>query len=122
MSAIAEVRDRVRFYVIVIAEKNPNADNVELQKLYEAENLPKLLVLETYDATNQEVLKEARQTVYEKTEFKYQALVNFFEDYARKDKKDEIEEMVESKIDEGQQKNQERARKETGQRDLSTMN
>jgi hypothetical protein len=30
MSAIAEVRDRVRFYVITIAENDPNAENVEL--------------------------------------------------------------------------------------------
>jgi hypothetical protein len=30
MSAISEVRDRLRFYVITVADKNPNADNVEL--------------------------------------------------------------------------------------------
>jgi len=99
MSAIAEVRDKLRFYVVVVAEKNPSAENVEIQKQYEAEKLPKLMILESFDATNQEVLKEQKQVVYEKTEFKYQALVNFFEDYARKEKKDEIEEMMESKID-----------------------
>ena len=32
MAAIAEVRDRLRFYVVTIAEKNPNAENVEIQK------------------------------------------------------------------------------------------
>ena len=49
-------------------------------------------------------------------------MVNFFEDYTRKDKKDEVEEMVESKIDEAEQKKQDRARKETGQSDLNTTN
>ena len=104
MAAISELRDRLRFYVITVAEKNPNADSVELQKLYKAENLPKLMVEETYDATNGSVLAEARETVYEKTEFKYLALVDFFEQFARKEKKEEVEDMQESKADEDREK------------------
>jgi hypothetical protein len=30
MAAIAEVRDKIRIYVITVAEKNPNAENVEI--------------------------------------------------------------------------------------------
>lgn len=62
------------------------------------------MVVETYDAANESVLTEARETVYDKTEFKYHALADFFEQFARKDKKDEIEDMQESKAEEDQKK------------------
>ena len=56
MSAIAEVKDKIRFYVITIAEENPNSQLVEIQMQYQAEDLPKLIIEETFDAMN-EILK-----------------------------------------------------------------
>ena len=58
MSAIGEVRDKIRFYVITIPDKDANEELVEIQKQYKAEELPKLMILETYDAMNDNLMAE----------------------------------------------------------------
>ena len=48
-AASAELRDRMRFYVVHVPEKNPPADLAALAESYNATELPKLILEQTYD-------------------------------------------------------------------------
>lgn len=49
-SVSAEFHNKVRFYIVYIPEKNPPSDLVALSEKYGAQELPKLLIEQTYDA------------------------------------------------------------------------
>jgi hypothetical protein len=93
------MRDRIRFYIIPVLEKNPKKENVELAAQFKAETLPKLVVLETYDAVNEAVKEQPKEHIYDSKDYKLKDLLNYFDKFARQTKKDEIEDVKEKKID-----------------------
>jgi hypothetical protein len=49
LAAVAEVKDRIRVYIVHIAEKNPNQEAVELAEELGVKDLPKLIIRRSYD-------------------------------------------------------------------------
>ena len=78
------MRDRIRFYIIPVLDKNPSQDNVDLAAQYQGETLPKLVVLETFDAVNEAVKEVSKEHIYDSKDFKYKDLLNYFDKFARK--------------------------------------
>ena len=100
LATVAHLRDRLRFYIIPILEKNPSKDNLELQQEFNAEELPKLFVMESYDALNDQPKDEEKVVLYDKEGYKYKDLVGFLDYYAISAKKEESDDMFEQKMEE----------------------
>jgi len=45
----AQLRDKIRFYIIYVSEKNAPADLVELAGEYKVTEFPKLIIEQTHD-------------------------------------------------------------------------
>ena len=78
----AELRDKVRFYIVYVPEKNPAADLVELATEYNATEFPKLLVEQTYDNEFDKTVS-MKHVFYEGKSYKYKDLYEFMNKFAR---------------------------------------
>ena len=96
MAISALFRDRLRFIVVPVPEKDASPENAELMKQYEIEDLPTLVIEQTFDQKTNEVI-EKNLVKYTETEYKIPHLTRFIEKYARKEPKEEIEDLVEQK-------------------------
>ena len=109
----AELRDKVRFYIVYIPEKNPPADLVSLAESYNATDLPKLLVEQTYDNEFDKTVL-TKHVVYEGKSFKYLDMLEFMSKYARSITKEETEQQE-------QQKEDQQTEEETKQADIPEL-
>ena len=73
----AEFRDRLRFIVVPIPDTKASKSNLELQTKYEVEEMPQLVVEQTYDAESGELLSEPVLHRYKSTNFKFRELKMF---------------------------------------------
>lgn len=94
----AELRDKIRFYIVHVPEKNPRKDLVALAEAYNATELPKLILEQTYDNEFDKIV-ETTQSAYGSKSYKYRDLHQFMSKYARQTAKEESEEMVQQKED-----------------------
>ena len=88
----AELRDKVRFYIVYVPEKSPPSDLVALQEEYNSTDLPRLLVEQTYDNEFDKTV-EMKHVMYEGKSYKYKDLFQFMSKFARQAPKDENEQM-----------------------------
>lgn len=66
-------------------------------KDYEIEDLPKMMVEQTYDPTNDKVLSDYRIQDYNSKEFKIHKLLDFLKPFARNEQKEESDAISENK-------------------------
>jgi hypothetical protein len=66
-------------------------------KEYGVEDLPKLVILQTYDPKTKEVFDEPKISMYGETDYKIPGLSRFLSKFARDDPKEELDESVEIK-------------------------
>lgn len=78
----AELRDKIRFYIVYVPEKKPAKDLVALAEFYNATELPKLILEQTYDNEFDKIV-ETKRTVYGSKSYKYRDLHQFMSKYAR---------------------------------------
>lgn len=89
LAAVAEVKDRIRVYVVHVAEKNPNPEAVELAEEHGAKDLPKLIVRRSFDTKINEKRPYSENFNYNNDSFKIPDLLAFFEKHTRKTKKED---------------------------------
>ena len=92
-SVSAEFRNKVRFYIVYVPEKNPPSDLVALSEQYSAQDLPKLLIEQTFDTEQSSQLPDKKTIVYEGKSYKFRDLEQFIRPFAREVAKEESEEM-----------------------------
>jgi len=88
----AELRDKARFYIVYVPEKNTPADLVKLSAEYNVSEFPKLLIEQTYDTEFDKML-DMKHIIYEGKGFKYKDLHQFMSKFARQVLKEENEKM-----------------------------
>jgi len=94
----AEFRNKLRFYVIAIPEKNPPQEKVEIQKLYGVEELPALVVERSVNPRKDgDILDEVEIISYKSKDFKLREIKKFLSRFARDDEKDELPNQMEAK-------------------------
>ena len=93
----AEFRDRLRFNVVPVPDTKASKSSLELKESYEVEEVPQLIVEQTYDPTTGELLTEPALHRYKSTSFKFRELKMFLQEYARSDQKEELQETMEQK-------------------------
>lgn len=95
-AASAELKDKIRFYIVYLPAKDPPKDLAALAEAYGATELPKLIVEQTYDNEFDKTV-ERTQTAYQSKSYKYRDLLDFMNKFARQTSKEESEEMLQQK-------------------------
>jgi hypothetical protein len=88
----AEFRDRLRFYVIPILDKKTPQDLLDIYNRYDAKELPAIIVEQTFNIQENEVLDEVINVNYGKVSSDLPQLMKFMRTIARKIPKEELKE------------------------------
>lgn len=93
----AEFRDRLRISIIHVPDNKPSEYSKVLLKDYEVTDLPKMVVEQTYDPKEDKLLSQYGIHDYKHKEFKIHQLIEFLEPFARKEVKEESEDIQENR-------------------------
>lgn len=83
--------------MLPVTEKDPSKTNTELMAEFGIEDLPKLVILQTYDPVTKQILPEPKITMYDQTDYKIPGLSRFLMKFAREEPKDELDDNIEMK-------------------------
>lgn len=88
----AEFRDRLRFNVIPIMGKNAPQEMLDIKDKYNVEELPAIVIEQSYNVQDNEVLDKVVNINMGKVSSDLTQLMKFMRTYARKMPKEELEE------------------------------
>lgn len=80
-----------------VPEKNPSSDALAIQEMFGVLDFPKIIVEQSYDVENLEILESPKQIAFPSSSFKFAEIEKFLKTFALESTKEELEEQAEQK-------------------------